>query len=122
MGEIRDWCVSHLDCWLEEEIFETVTKTLRGHDIDEIVDALVVFFISCPPSGLITNAWTDLALQLLRHHDDDVRDSAVAGAFFGFWRSQRIRERIEEIVRNDSSSAVRTRAKVLQATITAALH
>lgn len=113
-GEFRDWAIATLDCWTESELFELAEKTLAVGDVDDIVDALLVLFISCPPIARITDSWVSLALEFLRHEDPDVRDSAVVGSFFGFWRDSRIQEEIDHMLKCDPSEAVRSRAAIVQ--------
>lgn len=112
--EFRAWTLSVLDCWTETEMFDAARRALGAREVDDMVDALVVLFISCPPVALLTASWIELALEFLRHEDADVRDSAVAGAFFGFWRDRGIQEEIETMFQHDPSEAVRRRAAVLR--------
>lgn len=112
--EFREWAIAALDCWTMDQSFALARRALESGDVDDMVDALLVLFISCPPAALITDAWIELALEFLRHEDADVRDSAVAGAFFGFWRHPMIQAEIGKMLEHDPSEAVRSRAAVLE--------
>lgn len=113
-GAFREWAVSALDCWTEREMFLSAREALRHGDVDDLVDALLVVFISCPPTKEISQPWVSLALEFLRHEEPDVRDSAVVGTFFGFWRNPRVQAAIDDILVRDPSEAVRARAAILQ--------
>lgn len=112
-AEFHQWATTRLDCWPAEEILAEAAIQLRGNDIDGLVDAAVVLFISAPPVRDMGPRWLQLALEFFEHADGDVRDAAVAGAHFRLWEAPEVRYKIEAIAKADPSEVVRANARVL---------